>query len=248
MDKIITFAHISDENKMDFKIKDKKRVFYTGVFGLVLIVTHILWRTVIETGMENNEYQTRIENDNDIGFLAKTKDIVWELATGNKPDREITDSRYISIFGYDLSKAFEPICKTTLNCVVPICNIFKGGFEGILTQTGNNERFILRNESYNTEFEIVWGCTSIKQILMFFFIMLTTLGKFSHRMLFFIISVPVIGIFNILRISAITCLSVDDMTTFQFWHDGVFRIIYYIFLFVIWLLWAEIITKKLYKE
>lgn len=232
---------------MKFEITDKKRVIYTIVFGLVLIVSHILWRTVIETGMENDEYQERIKNGTDIGFLARTKDITWEIITGNKPDRDITDSRYISIFGYDLSKAFEPICRTTLKCTVPLCNIFKGGFEGFSAKTGNAERFILRNKDYNTEFEIVWGCTSIKQIVMFFFIMLTTLGKFRHRMLFFIISIPVIGIFNILRITAITCLSAEDISTFQFWHDSVFRIVYYIFLFGLWLLWAEVITKKIYK-
>lgn len=233
---------------MRFEITDKKRVIYTLVFGLVLIVSHILWRTVIETGMENYEYQARIKSGTDVGVLAKTKDITWELITGNKPDREITDSRYISIFGYDLSKAFEPICRTTLNSVVPLCNIFKDGFEGISIKTGDSEKFILRNNRYNTDFEIVWGCTSVKQIIMFFLIMLTTFGKLRHRMLFFIISIPIIGIFNILRITAITCLSVEDMTTFQFWHDSVFRIIYYIFLFGLWLLWAEVITKKLYKR
>lgn len=233
---------------MRFEITDKKRVIYTLVFGLVLIVSHILWRTVIETGMENYEYQARIKSGTDVGVLAKTKDITWELITGNKPDREITDSRYISIFGYDLSKAFEPICRTTLNSVVPLCNIFKGGFEGISIKTGDSEKFILRNNRYNTDFEIVWGCTSVKQIIMFFLIMLTTFGKLRHRILFFIISIPIIGIFNILRITAITCLSVEDMTTFQFWHDSVFRIIYYIFLFGLWLLWAEVITKKLYKR
>lgn len=233
---------------MRFEITDKKRVIYTLVFGLILIVSHILWRTVIETGMENYEYQARIKSGTDVGFLAKTKDITWELITGNKPDREITDSRYISIFGYDLSKAFEPICRTTLNSVVPLCNIFKDGFEGISIKTGDSEKFILRNNRYNTDFEIVWGCTSVKQIIMFFLIMLTTFGKLRHRMLFFIISIPIIGIFNILRITAITCLSVEDMTTFQFWHDSVFRIIYYIFLFGLWLLWAEVITKKLYKR
>lgn len=233
---------------MRFEITDKKRVIYTLVFGLVLIVSHILWRTVIETGMENYEYQARIKSGTDVGVLAKTKDITWELITGNKPDREITDSRYISIFGYDLSKAFEPICRTTLNSVVPLCNIFKDAFEGISIKTGDSEKFILRNNRYNTDFEIVWGCTSVKQIIMFFLIMLTTFGKLRHRMLFFIISIPIIGIFNILRITAITCLSVEDMTTFQFWHDSVFRIIYYIFLFGLWLLWAEVITKKLYKR
>lgn len=233
---------------MRFEITDKKRVIYTLVFGLVLIVSHILWRTVIETGMENYEYQARIKSGTDVGGLAKTKDITWELITGNKPDREITDSRYISIFGYDLSKAFEPICRTTLNSVVPLCNIFKDGFEGISIKTGDSEKFILRNNRYNTDFEIVWGCTSVKQIIMFFLIMLTTFGKLRHRMLFFIISIPIIGIFNIFRITAITCLSVEDMTTFQFWHDSVFRIIYYIFLFGLWLLWAEVITKKLYKR
>lgn len=233
---------------MKFEITDKKRVIYTIVFGFVLIASHILWRTVIETGMENYEYQARIKNGADIGFLAKTKDITWELITGNKPDRGITDSRYISIFGYDLSKAFEPICRTTLNSVVPLCNIFKDSFEGISIKTGDLEKFILRNNKYNTDFEIVWGCTSVKQIIMFFLIMLTTFGKLRHRMLFFIISIPIIEIFNILRITAITCLSVEDMTTFQFWHDSVFRIIYYIFLFGLWLLWAEVITKKLYKR
>lgn len=233
---------------MRFEVTDKKRVFYTVVFGLVLIMTHILWRTVIETGMENYEYQKMVRSNKDIGFLAKTKDIAWEIVTGKKPDRRITDSRYISIFGYDLSKAFEPVCKTTLNSVVPLCNFFKGGFEDHTIKTGDRNRFILSNPKYDADFEIVWGCTSVKQIIMFFFIMLTTFGKFGHRMSFFLCSIPLIGIFNILRITAITCLSVEDMSTFNYWHDSVFRIIYYIFLFALWLLWAEIITKRIYKK
>lgn len=233
---------------MKFGIRDNRRILYTFIFGLVLVASHILWRTAIETGMENREYQTRLKKGESIGFLAKTKDITWELITGNKPDRRITDSRYISVFGYDLSKAFEPFCKTTLNAVVPLCNIIIGGFEGKTVKTGSSKRYILTNNIHKADFEIVWGCTSTKQIIMFFFIMLTTFGKFWHRMMFFAFSIPIIGIFNLLRITAIVCLSVEDMITFTYWHDSIFRIVYYIFLFGLWLLWAELITKKLYKE
>lgn len=234
---------------MRFEIKDRKRLIFTIIFCVVLVITHVLWRTVIDTGMENKEYQSRKSKNENIGILAEIKDYVWETAIGEKPDRTNTDSRYISIFGFDLSKNFEPICKSTLKFVTPVCNILKPGFKGYEKRTKDGNRYILENDRYkNASFEIVWGCTSIKQIIMFFFIMITTIGKMHHKMLYFLVSIPVISIFNILRISAITCLSVNDMNNFDFWHDGIFRYIFYIFLFGLWLLWAEFITKKLYKQ
>lgn len=234
---------------MKIEITDKKRLIYAVIFCITIVAAHFLWRTVIDTGMENREYKILQANGKDIGLLAKTKDLLWETVTGQKPNRDNTDIKYISVFGYDLSDDFEPICKNTLHSVVPICNIFKPGFEGYESETENGKRYFLRHKKYkNSGFEIVWGCTAIKQIFMFLFIMLTTLGKFHHRMIYFAISIPIIIIFNLLRISAITCMSIEDMSRFAYLHDNIFRIVFYIFLFGLWVIWADVVTKKIYKQ
>lgn len=234
---------------MRLEITDRKRFIFAIIFGAVLIATHLLWRIIIDTGMENLEYQKKLKSNTDIGILAKSKDAIWNFISGEKPDRTNTDIRYIAVMGHDLSGVIEPICKTTLLFAVPVCNWFKDGFIGYTQDTPNGKRFILENTGHKgSTFEIVWGCTSIKQIVMFFFIMITTFGRLTHRMTYFIICIPVIGIFNIFRIAAVTSLSVGDIASFSYWHDNVFRIIYYIFIFALWLLWAEVITKRLYKS
>lgn len=231
------------------KIKSEIRFTYAVIFCIILVSTHLLWRIIIDTGLENKEYMTRLHNGHDVGVLAKIKDNAWEFVTGERPDRTNTDIRHIAIFGHELSEAFYPLCKATARTVTPLCNLFKDGFENREHDENGEKRYLIYHNSHkDSRFEVVWGCTSIKQILMFLLIMMTTYGKLKHRLIYFLISIPVIMFINSLRISGIVCLSTGNMGNFQLWHDGVFWSIYYLTLFMLWLLWIEYTTRRIYRD
>lgn len=235
---------------MNLYIKDKERLIYIMIFCLVVVVSHVAWRTIIDTGLENRDYNQRLSKGQDVGILAKIKDTTWKWTIGETPDRSRDRGREIYLFGHDLAKPFEPICKVTTKVVYHVCHIFDKDYRYVeVTNKKGETNYYIRNTRYPDQgFEIIWGCTGVKQVIIFFFIMLTTLGKMKDKMLYFLAGAIAILIFNIIRISLIINLSIDDMSQFDFWHNSFFKIVFYIVMFILWYIWAEIISRKLYEK
>jgi exosortase/archaeosortase family protein len=92
--------------------------------------------------------------------------------------------------------------------------------------------------------EIIWGCTGIKQMFIFSMIMLFYWGPFLKKLWYIPSGCFILTIYNVIRISMITILTRYHPEQFESLHNGIFRYIYYIIVFILWVIWAEFIDKN----
>jgi Transmembrane exosortase (Exosortase_EpsH). len=90
---------------------------------------------------------------------------------------------------------------------------------------------------------IIWGCTGVKQFLMFFIIMLVTPGSFKKKLWFTPLALFLLWAYNITRIIVITYKTGIDPSCFEYLHV-IFNNVFYVFMFIIWLVWEELVNKK----
>lgn len=92
----------------------------------------------------------------------------------------------------------------------------------------------------NPGIELVDGCTGISAIGLFLGFILAYPGKWTKRISFSIMGIGVIYIVNILRIVILTITQEEWPAFFEFTHDYSTTIIFYIVIFLMWMLWANI--------
>jgi exosortase/archaeosortase family protein len=86
---------------------------------------------------------------------------------------------------------------------------------------------------------IVWGCLGFKQLFIFTGIMCFYTGPFVRKLWYVPAGCVALTVYNVVRIGAIVILTRGSNVDFDLLHDGVFRYVYYVLLFVIWVVWAE---------
>ena len=96
---------------------------------------------------------------------------------------------------------------------------------------------------------IVVGCTGIKQLSIFCCIMLFyrcwSLKKYQWNKIWYIpMGCIVLTIYNIIRIGSTVMLTKEHPDRFDSLHDGIFRYIYYIIVFLLWVIWEEFYAKR----
>lgn len=118
---------------------------------------------------------------------------------------------------------------------------------------------------------IIWGCTGIKQMFIFCGIMifyrLFEIRKFKriketrswnisihfprfnrNKWWYIPLGCIVLTIYNIIRIGSISLLTRGNPESFDSLHDGIFRILYYTIVFLLWVVWEEVFVKKKSKN
>jgi exosortase/archaeosortase family protein len=125
--------------------------------------------------------------------------------------------------------------------------------------------------------EIVWGCTGLKQLFMFTFILACYYGPLKKKLWYIPLSLVILAFINILRLSIIFLIIKDPFPewfiSFNEWHNDriwentrecyyqfyndwynlfhkdIFTLIYYDgVIFILWLFWEEKIRKPYYKK
>ena len=92
--------------------------------------------------------------------------------------------------------------------------------------------------------KIIWGCTGIKQSFIFLIIMLLARGSWKNKLWFIPLGIFLCYLINIFRITAIALIVKEHIELFHFYHNFVFKYLYYGLIFLIWLFWEEKIRKK----
>lgn len=102
---------------------------------------------------------------------------------------------------------------------------------------------------------IVWGCSGIKQSFIFLCLILTVrpinfkLSTFNAAKLLFIpLGWLCCYLFNILRIALITLFIEFHPSWFHVLHDGIFKYLFYLMLFGLWVLFVEKIRPSALKR
>lgn len=160
---------------------------------------------------------------------------IWKLSI----DGDDTDKQVILFGSIDLTSFFDFFVRKTTDQVRAVVSFL--GFN-VHHTSYNDVRFY--NENY---VRIVWGCTAIKQSFIFLCIMLFTPGPCKSKLWYVPLGLILVYAFNVFRISAIA-LSVEQYPQyFKFLHEGLFKYLFYAFIFLIWVIWEEKFNKSLKK-
>lgn len=91
---------------------------------------------------------------------------------------------------------------------------------------------------------VVWGCTPVKQSFIWLVIILFSRGKWQHKLWYIPLGWLCAYVFNIIRIWAIALLCEHHAEMFPFWHEYVFKYLFYGMLFALWVIWVERINPE----
>ena len=89
------------------------------------------------------------------------------------------------------------------------------------------------------------GCTSLKQISQFVLLMVFYPGPWKHKLWYIPFGAVVVYLTNLFRILLLAVFMNFRAPQWfiDFAHNDLLRIIFYIAIFVLWLIWAEVICK-----
>jgi len=137
---------------------------------------------------------------------------------------------------FDISAPFVSLSEHIASVVGAIVRFF--GNEITLT----DNVFLIYPNGHRVK--IIWACTGIKQTFIFLIIMLLARGSWKHKLWFIPVGIVLCYLINIFRITAITLIVKNHEELFHFYHEFVFKYLYYGLIFLIWLFWEEKICKK----
>lgn len=107
------------------------------------------------------------------------------------------------------------------------------------------QTFFIANISGGTSWlEVSPGCTSLKQWLHWLFLMILFPGPWRHKWWYIPLGLLIIQGMSILRISGIACAIYRWPGSFSFFHDYVFKGLFYGGIFLMWVVWVEIFRQQ----
>ena len=143
----------------------------------------------------------------------------------------------VTWFGMDLTWYFNQMADHIAGVVYTMLS----WFDSTVTLTdGNHLRFV----STGIGTSIVWGCTGIKQSFIWLCLLLTTPRGWLHKTWFIPFGWLCIYLFNVVRIATIALLIEFHPTWFHFLHEYLFKYLFYIMLFALWVWFTEKVRKS----
>jgi len=88
------------------------------------------------------------------------------------------------------------------------------------------------------------SCSGIKQIMQFAILMLVFPGPWKHKAWFIPLGMFIVHLTNDLRIILLTVVAEYSPANVKYAHDNWLRIMFYVVIFALWLLWVEKIAVK----
>jgi len=92
--------------------------------------------------------------------------------------------------------------------------------------------------------QIIWACTGLKQAFICFCVIAFSRGTWSEKLWFIPLTLLVVYLFNIFRITVIVACMNRHPDWFDFLHLYVFKYIFYGVIFLMWVFWEEKIVDK----
>lgn len=92
--------------------------------------------------------------------------------------------------------------------------------------------------------EVAPGCTSLKQWLHWIFLMALFPGPWKYKAWYIPFGVLIIQLVSIIRISGLAVVLTHQPTLFHFYHDYVFKTMFYASIFLMWVVWVEVVMDR----
>ncbi len=140
-----------------------------------------------------------------------------------------------SFLGIDLSGVFAGMCYHLASVVHTIFDWF--GFTTYLYET---TIYHVNGEGVR----IVWGCNGIKQMFIFTMIMLFARGPMKHKLWFIPLGLICVYLINVSRLLFLTYIVRDYSDSFEFWHGGVTKYLFYGLIFLMWVFWNDYLVPR----
>ncbi|MFV0467406.1 MAG: exosortase/archaeosortase family protein [Dysgonomonas sp.] len=198
-------------------------------------------------------------------FLFITLDFIWKLII-----KEGVDSSLFIVLGKDLTHTVQPICNWTARLVYWVIHDLMN-YENLRL----NGTVLSFPGSYRLN--VVWGCTGIKQVVLFALIIALYYGPWKKKLIFIPISMLILNVINVVRIIATVFVIKDGYPDwfigfngwynkrvwispevsywqfyrdwFQMFHNDIFKWLYYDgVVFLLWLYWQEKINLPYQKK
>ncbi len=234
---------------------EKRLMPFRGIiiFVTVVIVTHFTWRLFILTGVENQEYGEALVENGSVPISASLKEKVWICLGVGEIDRKNRDNQYISLLNKNLTSYFIPWAERTAAVnfwvVNTLCRQRLFFMDDIVSKKGNAYHTVLSYDKlHGPAINIIWGCTGVKQLYIFFFVILFSQGIWWKRLIYFFMGSLVLLFFNVLRISTVILAMKPYPGSFELLHDLVFKYLFYGIIFLLWILWEEKRIKYNFKK
>lgn len=110
----------------------------------------------------------------------------------------------------------------------------------------NMDVVVLKNSIYLKEIsslvKIVWSCSGLKQIFVFFCIIAFYPGGGKQKLWFIPLGILLVWIVNVIRISSLIGLFESFPNNFELFHE-LSKYVFYFIIFMFWVFWEEKIRK-----
>lgn len=90
-------------------------------------------------------------------------------------------------------------------------------------------------------------CASLKQWLHWLFLMLLFPGPWKHKAWFIPAGLVIIEWTNVIRICGIVLMQIPWPNSFRLAHDYIFKVFFYLVIFLMWMIWVECFKNKSVK-
>ena len=97
----------------------------------------------------------------------------------------------------------------------------------------------LNNEGTYSYVMVAPECTSLKQWMHWLFLMLIFPGPWKHKAWYIPLGLVIIEFTNVVRVVGICLFLMPYPRDFALAHDGIFKIMFYVVIFLMWALWND---------
>ena len=111
--------------------------------------------------------------------------------------------------------------------------------------TKDQSIFFLNNEGNYSSVTVAPECTSLKQWMHWLFLMLLFPGPWKHKAWYIPLGLVIVEFTNVVRVVGIALFLRPFPHDFALAHDVIFKIVFYVVIFLMWMLWVE---KFLHKK
>ncbi len=167
--------------------------------------------------------------------LLLAANLVWKLCVwGSASNPHVT---FLGLF--NISWCFNWAIRPTAWLATQFASLFCPGAKLVF-----GDIIVLPNEH---ALEVVWGCTAIKQTVLFVIILLFSAGEWRKKMAYILLSIVVIFFANVIRIGSLAIVLGIHSGWAPVLHNWIMKYAFYAFLLFLWIVWQELIRRGYVK-